>query len=293
MIGALYAEFFASRVGLVVLDSAVLPDAPTEPRPTQQEVDASARSWAYEFDDVVDDFVTDCGSSIECPLGKDTPTVSRNVVSFLDRLDKRPMGTTFESLPRLTEGWAVTAISNGLDDRDSWPYLVDALDAAMNGDDPDDLADFAMTVTQREVDGTYAGTTFDRSHLLVTCADWPPSPWDSVIPSPDVLANHPLWSRVRPPAPDPCDGWAGSTRQTLTVDPQVDTPVLVIGNEGDDVTPIEDTADLSAEIRHSRLVRVATDGHGAYSTGNDCADRAVDRYLAESVLPEEGLRCGT
>ena len=38
MIGTLYAEFFPSRVGLLVLDSAVLPDAPTEPEPTQQDV---------------------------------------------------------------------------------------------------------------------------------------------------------------------------------------------------------------------------------------------------------------
>ena len=47
MLGAMYADFFTSRVGLMVLDSAVLPDALAEDVPSQQDVDASARSWAY------------------------------------------------------------------------------------------------------------------------------------------------------------------------------------------------------------------------------------------------------
>ena len=88
MIGAIYADFFTAGSGLMVLDSAVLPDALAEDEPSQQDVDAAARGWADDFDDVFDDFVTDCGSSIDCPLGADTPAASRTLVAFLDRLDK-------------------------------------------------------------------------------------------------------------------------------------------------------------------------------------------------------------
>ena len=107
-----------------------------------------------------------------------------------------------------------------------------------------------------------SATTFGRSHLLVTCADWPPTPWDSVVPSRDVLDNHPLWARVDPPAPNPCDGWTGTLRETLLVGADVATPVLVIGNEDDLTTPIENTEALAGEIVRSRLVTVSTEGHG-------------------------------
>jgi pimeloyl-ACP methyl ester carboxylesterase len=293
MIGAIYADFFTSRVGLMVLDSAVLPDALDQEQPTQQAVDAAARGWAYDFDDVVDDFATDCGSSIACPLGKDAETVARTLVGFLDRLDHKPLETGYDSLPLLTEGWVSTAVRLGLNEPDSWPDLVDALDLAINDDDAEDLAWFAMVVTDRDEDGTYPATTFARSHLLVACADWPSSPWDTVVPSRDVLDNHPLWARVEPPLPAACDGWTGSLRQTVLVGADVPTPVLVIGNEDDLTTPIEDTAALSAEIVRSRLVTVSTDGHGAYGTGNDCADEVVEDYLARFLAPEDEYTCGS
>ncbi|MEO7447016.1 MAG: hypothetical protein ABI336_01980 [Humibacillus sp.] len=50
------------------------------------------------------------------------------LLGFLDRLDAAPLETSCDSLPRLTEGWAVTAISerrlaDGVVDH----YLADAL----------------------------------------------------------------------------------------------------------------------------------------------------------------------
>jgi len=292
MIGAVYADFFTSRVGLMVLDSAVLPDALDEDVPSRQEVDAAARGWADDFDDVVDDFATKCGSSVECPLGKDTAEVSRTLVAFLDRLDSQPLETDYDSLPRLTEGWATTAIGWGLTRPDTWPDLVDALDTAVNDGDGTDLAAFAMEMVERNEDGTYAEGATARGHLLVTCSDWPQSPWDSVVPSRDVLDNHPLWARINGPSTPQCDGWTGVRRQTLLVGADVPTPVLVIGNDGDQTTPIENTRALAGEIVRSRFVTVSADGHGAYGNDNDCADAVVDDYLAHSMAPEDDFVCG-
>lgn len=293
MIGAVYADFFTSRVGLMVLDSAVLPDALAGPTPSQRDVDANARSNADDFDDVVDDFATECRSSGPCPLGKDTAAVSRSLVSFLDGLDRKPLTTGIESLPRLTEGWASTAISLGLQEHDSWPDLVHALDAAVNGHDGESLASFAMDMTERDEDGTYPATTFGRSHLLVSCSDWPSTPWDTMVPSRDVLDNHPLWAHLEPPTTDPCTGWTGVSRSTLLVGAEVATPVLVIGNNGDRTTPIEDTKGLAHEIVRSRLVTVEADGHGAYGNDNACADTVVDNYLAKLQAPEDNFACGS
>ena len=291
MIGALYADFFTSRVGYMVLDSAVLPDALAEKTPTQDEVDDAARSWAYDFDQMFDEFVTDCGSSVTCPLGADNGVVSANLVALLDRLERTPLPTGIDSLPRLTEGWAVTALGFGLRDHDAWPDLVDALDSAVNDGDGEGLAWLAMGFVERDDDGSYASATFSRSHLLVTCADWPATPWDSVVPSRSVLANHPLWAHVEPPSPAQCAGWTGQKRQTLLVGADVATPVLVIGNDIDRTTPIEDTEALASEIVRSRYVRVDAEGHGAYDSGNACAALVVDEYLTEAQAPEDDYYC--
>jgi pimeloyl-ACP methyl ester carboxylesterase len=291
MIGAMYADFFTSRVGYMVLDSAVLPDALAEEAPTQDQVDDAARSWAHDFDQLVDDFVTDCGSSIACPLGADREAVSARLVRFLDRLDRAPLPTDIDSLPHLTEGWAVTALEFGLRDKDSWPELVDALDSALNDHDGTDLAWLAMDEVERDEDGSYPSASISRSHLLVWCADWPVTPWDSVLPSRSVLANHPLWARVEPATPARCAGWTGQKRETILVGAEVATPVLVIGNDVDRTTPIEDTEALAGEIVRSRFVRVEAEGHGAYDSGNECAARVVDEYLTEAKAPEDDYYC--
>ena len=81
-------------------------------------------------------------------------------------------------------------------------------------------------------------------------------------------------------------------RETLLVGAEVSTPVLVIGNDGDRTTPIEDTEALAGEIVRSRFVTVSAEGHGAYGTGNDCANAVVDDYLARFEAPEDDFRCG-
>jgi pimeloyl-ACP methyl ester carboxylesterase len=150
-----------------------------------------------------------------------------------------------------------------------------------------------MVATERNEDGTYAAAAFGRSHLPVSCADWPVTAWDSAVPSQDVLDKHPLWARIEPILPAECQGWAGKQRATVIVGAEVATPVLVIGNEGDGVTPIEDTGMLADALVRSRFVRVEADGHGAYANNNDCADDVVDAYLARAIAPENGKVCSS
>ena len=90
------------------------------------------------------------------PAGRGHPRGVRTLVAFLDRLDKQPLETGEASLPRLTEGWASTAIGLGLESREAWPDLVDALDAAVHQGDGAGLASFAMDMVERNEDGTYA-----------------------------------------------------------------------------------------------------------------------------------------
>ena len=288
LIGAIYADRFTSRVGLMVLDSAVSPDGLDTASITQRDVDANARHWGTEFDALFADFVEECGD--RCPLGTDPGSAGAALVALLDSLEAVPLPTDFDSLPQVTEGWAVTAIGEGLLDPASWPYLVDALEAAIEGDGTE-LAWFAMVAVGRDVDGSYPGATFGKSHLPVTCADWPAPTWADLTPSRAVLEEHPLFGRIQPPLPSECSGWRGTMRSNLLVGAEPATPILVIGNEDDPVTPIEDTEYLAEMLVGSRLVTVDAARHGAYAMGNACVDEVVEDYLARGLAPRDGLGC--
>lgn len=290
LIGATYADLFDTRVGLMVLDSAVTPDGVAGPAPDQVDVDDEARAAASEFDASFDEFVTECTDGKSCALGSSKTTAIKTLVQFIDGLEKHPLPTDIDTLPLLTQGWAVTAIGNGLLEPESWSDLVDAVGAALRGDGTD-LADFAASSVYRNDDGTYTSPGFAKDSLPVTCADWPPSVWDGVWPSADVLHNHPLWARIALTTVSECAGWKGTLRQNLLVGAQLPTPVLVIGNERDHVTPIEDTEAMSNAFARSRFVSVDAEGHGAYGSSNDCADKVVDDYLVDAVPPAEGFTC--
>ncbi|GAA6527479.1 alpha/beta hydrolase [Intrasporangium sp. DVR] len=289
LIGAIYADQFTSRVGLMVLDSAVSPDALDTPSVTQRDVDANARHWGAEFDALFADFVEECGD--HCVLGEDVDKASAAVIELLDSLESVPLPTDFPSLPQVTEGWAVTAIGEGLLDRTSWPYLVDALEAAIDDGDGTELAWFAMVAVGRDVDGSYPGSTYGKSHLPVTCADWPVRTWAELVPSRAVLEEHPLFGRIQPPLPSECAGWKGELRSNLLLGAEPATPVLVVGNEHDPVTPIADSEYVADMLVGSRFVTVDAAAHGAYAMGNACVDRVVEDYLARARAPRDGLEC--
>jgi pimeloyl-ACP methyl ester carboxylesterase len=291
LIGARYAEHFPTRVGLMVLDSAVRPDPVDEQDLTQNEVDAYARGDAYSFDDAVDDFAESCRASVTCPLGADADAVASSITRLLDGLSSTPLPTDEDSLPRLTEGWAVSAIGAGLRDKTLWPDLVDALDLAIDDHDGTELVWMAMDAVGRDDDGTYPEGPVGNVFLPVICADWPVTKWDTMRPSPDVASNHPLWARLSLQNFLPCGDWSGPVRPATQYSVDLPSPVLVIGNQDDTTTPIEDTEALADLIGGSRLVTVEADGHGAYAAGNDCADDTVHDYLVEAKAPEDDKTC--
>jgi hypothetical protein len=272
----------------MVLDSGVASDGLDTPDVSQAEYDAEARDGGRDLDAAVVDFAKACGP--QCSLGSDGAAVSATIVQVLDGLARRPLPTDIETLPRLTEGWGVEAVRAGLEDTSAWPYLVEALEHARLGNGSD-LAWIAMADVGREEDGTYPGASFGKNHLPVTCADWPSTTWSKMEPSAQVLREFPLLARLSPGSGDPCAGWPGPQRQNLLVGAELATPIVVIGNEHDPVTSIGGTEYLASALIRSRLVRVDAYGHGAYGSGNDCADKAVEGYLVGGVAPDDDTRC--
>jgi len=49
--------------------------------------------------------------------------------------------------------------------------------------------------------------------------------------------------------------------------------------------------DLADVLDSGMLVTYDGDGHTAYGRSNDCVDGAVDAYLLDGTVPEDGLTC--
>lgn len=292
LVGALYADLFASRVGLMVLDSAVPGDGFDDATVGQAEIDLWAAQAAADFDDVWAEYVAGCEDRDEgCPLGTEPKAAQAKVMKLLNRLETRPMRTGIRNLPRLTQGWASAALRAGLFYTESWADLDYALELALEDNDGQVLAYLAMMEAGREPDGTYAEATFGSNGLPVRCADWPVHDADRLVPSDSVLEANPLWAFVEAETHNRCDGWTGKARSTLIIFADAPTPILVIGNDGDLVTPMAGTAAFAETIARSRLVTVEADGHGAYAAGNRCADEIVDTYLVDAIAPKDGTEC--
>lgn len=234
--------------------------------------------------------MTACTENDRCPLGANKTEAISTLVRLIDRLEKKPLPTDIDSLPTLTQGWAVTAIDGGLRDPESWSDLSDALETALAGDGTD-LADFAMQVVYRYEDGGYDTPSFGSDSLPIVCADWPLSAWDRVHAGADVLSSHPLWARLESYAVPTCAGWTGPVRTKLDVGTSLSTPLLVIGNEGDPVTPIEDTEAMAGAFPSARFVSVDAEGHGALDNDNSCADKVIEDYLADGIPPDDRFEC--
>ncbi len=115
LIGALYADLFTPRVGLMVLDSAVIGDSYDDEGFGQSDVDLWAREDADVFDDLFADYVAGCEDRGEgCPLGADPDAAQEALVRLLDRLETEPLPTGIRSLPELTQGWAAAGLTSGL-----------------------------------------------------------------------------------------------------------------------------------------------------------------------------------
>jgi pimeloyl-ACP methyl ester carboxylesterase len=290
LIGALYGAEFPDRIGLMVIDSAVSPDYFASDSASQEDVDGWAAEEAATVEDGLDAFLEDCVEQGECALGDDVDTARTRLLAFLDRLDRTPLPSDAEGIPRLTEGWAVTAINAVLLYPDSWEQVEDALQVALEDGDGTDLVWAAMDSVMREDDGSYVGG-YEASHLPIHCADWPLDATSEMEPSASVLDDHPVYAHLYGVATDSCEGWLGTQRTNLILTVDATSPVLVLANERDLTTPSEGTREMGRGIFGSRFVLVDADGHGVYANGNDCADAIVDDYLARGLAPRNGELC--
>ncbi|MFF4112683.1 alpha/beta hydrolase [Streptomyces sp. NPDC001714] len=274
-LGGVYAHLFPKKVGRLILDAVVDPTADS----VGQE-----KNQAAGFQRALDDYLKS--------TGQDPDQGSQKIVDLLDRLDATPLPTS--SGRKLTQSLAVTGIVLPLYSQDSWPSLTSALKAAEEGDGSE-LLSLADQYNERDSSGHYGTTT--HSQRVISCLDDKERPtlaetrkrlagFEKVSP---VFGDFLGWDSA-----GWCHDWPVAGQwDTPEVSAPGAAPILLVGNTGDPATPYEGARRMADELGKGVGVELTWkgEGHGAYGSGSDCVDSAVNTYLLSGTVPKDGTVC--
>jgi pimeloyl-ACP methyl ester carboxylesterase len=93
---------------------------------------------------------------------------------------------------------------------------------------------------------------------------------------------------------EPCAQWAAGVSQDRYTGPwnrRTASPILVIGNTGDPITPYRDAVAMSRDLARARLLTVSGFGHTENLNPDACATGDEIRYLETGALPPAGTVC--
>jgi pimeloyl-ACP methyl ester carboxylesterase len=274
-LGGVYAHLFPKHVGRLVLDAVV--------DPTADSVD-QAKNQTRGFQRALDDYLRS--------TGQDPEQGSRKIADLLKRIDAKPLPAS--SGRRLTQTLALTGIVLPLYSKAGWPELTHALQTAESGDGSE-LLRLADGYNERDASGHYGTTT--HAQRAISCLD------DRQRPTPEQAKRLlPEFERISPVFGDflawDTAGWCHDWPLAGQFDhPQVSAPgaapVLVVGNTGDPATPYEGARRMADGLGKGVGVELTWkgEGHGAYGSGSECVDSAVDAYLLDGRVPKDGTVC--
>lgn len=279
-LGATYAKLYPEKAGRLVLDGAIDPAVPG------LEVGATQ---ALGFESALRAYMKNCLDSGACPFSGDVDDAMADLGALLASVDRTPLENGDGRM--LGADALMTAIIAALYSQDSWEFLTQALDETLQGDPASAfyLADF---YNARGEDGTYLDNS-SEAFRAYNCMDYPVED--------DPAAEAATEARIAEGAPTIAPYWTGPDSCEVWPYPPTGTrgeiaaegagPIVVVGTTNDPATPYEWSESLAAQLEEGVLVTRVGEGHTGYNKGNTCVDDAVEAFLLDDVVPEDGLRC--
>jgi pimeloyl-ACP methyl ester carboxylesterase len=305
--GSWFAQAYAARhpddLSAVILDS-------TYPIRGLDPLYASSGLVARTAMDAV------CARSLACRRAAPRGTPVDRLATLLAQLRRRPIRGRAPSSPRQTVGprQLVDLVQNAGSEAYIWRELDASVRAALGGDDVPLLRLSAYGTTN----GGYAdpGYFSDGAYMAVSCTDYPQlfalrAPFAqrrtqyaaSVAKAPAgafAPFTAPEWTRMSAYSEpyDACLDWPRPVRRapvlprpTRPLPARV--PVLVVGGDLDDLTPLHDVREfapaLGARVRIVDLrntVHVTSEGETTLSIGAACVRRIIDRFVVDPAALE-------
>ena len=279
-LGATYADLFPDRVGRLVLDGAV-------------DLSLDARRLSLEqaggFETALRAYVADCVERDDCYLGSTVEEGLARIKGFLDDVDAQPLPTGSDRM--LEVGNAFYGVVLPLYNRDYWPILDQALSSGLDGDGTSLLR---LSDLYHSREGGHYNDNSTEALYAISCLDDP-----YAIPPAEVPAQVPAFEEVSPTFGSvfawgltTCLGTqVEATERDRHVDAAGAAPIVVVGTTRDPATPYQWAVHLAEQLDSGVLVSRDGDGHTGYNSGNACVDTAVEDYLIEGTVPDDGLRC--
>ena len=281
-LGSTYAQLFPEEVGPFVLDGAVDPTL---------DFRENALSQAGGFETAITAYVQSCLDDAPCFLGDTVEAAKATITDLFAAVEEQPLTT--QTGRDLEIGNAVYGVVAPLYNQDNWTYLDQGLQAALDGDGTV-LQLLSDSYTSRSPVGNgYTDNSFE-AFPAISCLDDPAS-----IPAADVPDEFPAFEKVSPTFGDffawglaGCDGIrVEASEPSPTITAEGAAPIVVIGTTRDPATPYEEAVALADQLDSGVLVSRDGDGHTGYNKGNACVDDAVEGYLIDGDVPDDGLEC--
>ncbi|MFB8387193.1 alpha/beta hydrolase [Microbacterium sp. NPDC055910] len=278
-LGATYAKLFPDRVGRLVLDGAI--------DPAVSGLDVST-TQALGFESALRAYMADCLEGGDCPFRGTLDEAMTDLGTLLASADRRPIENADGRM--LGADSLMTAIIAALYSADSWPFLTQALTAALEGDAQTAflLADFYYN---REA-GEYLDNQTE-AFSTYNCMDYPDDTTEAEADASkariaaDAPTIAPYWS-----GPDPCATWPyAPTGVREPIAAEGAAPILVIGTTNDPATPYEWSVSLAEQLSSGVLITRVGEGHTGFNKGSACVDDAVLAYFLDGTVPASDVRC--
>ncbi|OQD52806.1 hypothetical protein BM536_032490 [Streptomyces phaeoluteigriseus] len=285
LLGATYANLFPERVGRLVVDGNVDPQAWVNRGATgEPALNTFLRLGSHQGSaGTLEQFLDHCGRApvTECVFSAGSPAATRaKYHSLLRRLAKGPVG-------EWTYARTVSEVRGGLYTvHPGWAGIADTLQGLWDGRGPVDPGTVAAEPAR------YPG--FEQS-IAVMCAE-SPNPGSSdrypglerrAVAEAGALGSWWAWAN------EPCTAWPARAAQPYTGpwNRRTAHPVLVVNSTHDPSTPYASARAMAAQLGGARLLTLDGYGHTALDNPSACVGRHVVSYFLTGELPPEGARC--
>ena len=266
LLGSTYAALFPDKVGRLVLDGAI------NPLMTEGEM---LVAQVAGFDSTFRAYLADCIEKVQCPFNRDVESAITLVAQFLEDRESSTLPTQLDR--ELSLQATLAGIIAALYSEESWVYLSQAFDEALDGDGTTFLllADF---YNNRELERGYT-SNLNEANLAISCAD-------NRIPESEAKALDPRLAQASAAFGKyfahphlACESWpAGKSMVDLDFSVKLANPPLVVGTTGDPATPYSQAVALSQLLDGAVLLTLKADRHTAYGS-NTCIDAIVEAYF--------------
>ncbi len=283
VLGAQYAELFPENVGRMVLDGAVDPSL---------SVNELSAAQIEGMENSLYHWIEECQAGEGCPLGGDLEDGKAELTNFLESVEAQPLKTSDPDRD-LNVNQAYTAIVGSLYSTEIYPQLTLGISQAFKGDGTT-LLFLADYFNSRGTDGVYWDNSSD-AFTAINALDYDPvgtqEEWQAEAD--DLAERFPILAKDFGLASAGLSAWPVEGRVTRHKITAPGSPeILVIGTTHDPATPYFMSENLANDLENGVLVTVEGWDHTAYSLdASDCLIKAVDNFLINGKVPQDGLVC--